>query len=287
MAAQSPLLGDVDRVSSPKHWTRSNITLGQAAQWGLAETPSGGNAMHSYNLALHHNVPWKTLRDSWDVIVTFCSEAVIRDVFKLYNYGCAMRRPDRFEDKLAMIREAVGPGPKNAAGATYERWMQRMSEQMENLSPEKQIDTDEGSELINIVIWQQWNILEGPKENLRTDDPGSDGFDDFRCLGRTNYSRFERARLYYNALKTLVDEYKKVKAGFCSQTVLDTWTSIMSQALDQSRTLRQETLLSFDNQSWERVNPAPRGKPAMPNCGGDDYKKMHWVKRKQVIVVGD
>ena len=283
----NPLLGDVDRVSAPTRFPRSDIKLHQVALWNLVDPPDTGNVNHNYDLALHHNIPWKTLRDSWDIIVTFCSEAVIREVFTLYNYGTAMRNPDRFENKLAMIREAVGPSKNNASSGTYERWMQRMKDDMEHLSQEKQITTDEAGELVNIVIWQQWNIVEGPKENLRTDDPGSDDFDDFRCLGRTNYSRFERARVFYKALKTLVDEYAKVKNGFCTHQVMEIWNQIMTLALDQGRTLRQELLIPFNHDSWEWVTPAPRGKPAMPNAGGSNYKKQRWVQRHATVAVVD
>jgi len=41
----------------------------------------------------------------------------------------------------------------------------------------------------SIVAWQNWNIVEGPKESVRTDDPGGDGFDDFTKADPTNARR--------------------------------------------------------------------------------------------------
>jgi hypothetical protein len=228
----------------------------------------------SYPTTWHHNIPWKTLRDSWNVIYTFSDDDTLKAVMRLYCDGNrTLLTWEQLLKKLLAIRAAIGPLPSNASGATYELWMQRHSSdgQTGNLSEEKQLRIDEEESLYSIVAWQQWNIVEGPKESVRVEDPGSDDFDDFRFVSDEHHDRFQRVYLYFEALELLIGQYKQHKTAFCNLDTVRGWMGAFKASLEKVLPVSKANLLPFQLKYWKAVKFGGAG---LVNVDGQNYQLM-------------
>ncbi len=274
---RSPIL-EGERPNAPGTWQKTNVT--QQNAWDLGLAPRTTN-MISYDLTWHHNIPWSLLRDSWNIVYTFCSPAVIGDLFDLYAAGNPTRiRLHTLKAKLLYIREAIGPSASNGSSGTYEKWMARVADGAEShlvhLAEENQLSVDEWDALYSIVAWQSWNIVEGPKESVRTDDPGSTGFDDFRGADPGNTVRFNLVNSLFTTLDGLVKGFPAVKGGFCDiGGVVSGWNDTLGNALAGAAGLKHANRLMFDVSLW-KVVAVHRGQ-VTANLSG---KHVYWIAKK-------
>ena len=120
--------------------------------WPVAHTETKNNAKlwkldrpiplnYSMPMDWHHMMPWKVIRDSWSALVT-------------------SGRWDVLEIWLGLL---VAGNPKA---------------QLAQMREDKLSATDR-DDLSAKVCWARWNLVEGPTNTNRTDDPGGDGFDAF------------------------------------------------------------------------------------------------------------
>lgn len=253
----SPIL-EGKRPSAPTAWTKTTISQSQAQAQGLAPKTT---QMISYDLTWHHNIPWSTLRDSWNIIFTFCDIAIVYDLFELYARGngtCA--DPHKLKMKLHELRLAIGPNASNASSATYQSWVERFGDDVNtgtsllpNASTDSQLDYSDWDDLNSIVAWQSWNIVEGPKESVRTDDPGDQAFDDFRKADPKNLNRYSLVYSLYTALGKLIADFNTVKSGSCDMKKVDKWNAALETAVDAAVGLRFAPKIMFDASMWKQV----------------------------------
>jgi|GEM_PF-2837778 len=253
----SPILAG-QRPSAPSTWKRSNITSADAHSRGLAPTTTN---MIAYPLTWHHNIPWQVLRDSWNIIFTFCSPQRLQSAFRLYSAGA---NNEDLLNKLMEIQRVMAPTATNISGATYEKWVARLSDGPESLllstlATTKQLTADDSDRLASVVAWSKWNIVEGPKESVRTDDPGSDAFDDFSTTVAANadqtlFQRFEKASLYFEALTKIVADYEQNKTKFGDKKKVDEWDTQLSTVLaTTAQYLTSQPLVMFSMGYWQTV----------------------------------
>lgn len=273
MAVYSPILAG-DRPSPPNTWMRTII--GQQKAWDLGLAPQTTH-MASYDTTWHHNIPWKTLRESWNIIYAFCDEKTVSDVFYLYHRGNPLiHKPDKLLKKLLTIRSKLGPTPETARSSTYSRWMERLDSGLEHLSEGDRLQSDDSDALYSMVAWQKWNIVEGPKESIRVEDPGSDDFDDFRFTDRTNYERFQRVYVYFEALDSLISQYNGVSKSWCDTANMAAWSRSIDAALEVAKPLAHMPLINFNMNYWQLVSW--QGRPQTKKL---DSKDLYLVARKQ------
>lgn len=243
----SPILYG-DRPSPPSTWARTIITQADARRLGLIPNTT---TVVSYPTTFHHNIPWKTLRDSWNIIYTFFDNETVEQVFNLYAGG-----NDKLFRSLKEIKSSVGPNAKNCTSGTFQLWMERLEERghLAHLETSKQMTADERDSLRTIVAWQQWNIVEGPKESVRVEDPGSDDFDDFRFIDQALYDRFQRVYVYFEALELLIAQYGAAQNAFCDlENTVASWIVPFKAALEKAQPLSSSKLVPFDLRYWQLV----------------------------------
>ena len=223
--AYSPIL-EGERPNAPTVWAHAVVSQSKARELGLCPPDA---TMVSYDLTWHHNIPWKTLRESWNVIFVFFDAKTVSDYFHLLAAGNPTCRDAlKLGRKLVALKEGLGLNAKNASGATYAKWVERLSSDekyslLDTFANEKKLVSDDSEALYSIVAWQSWNIVEGPKENVRVEDPGSDDFDDFRFLDPSKYERFQRLYLLYEELQRVIAQYTHVSGQFCDLSTVSLW----------------------------------------------------------------
>jgi hypothetical protein len=250
----SPILTG-DRIGAPAIWTRTIVNQAQARTLGLIPATT---SIISYPTTWHHNIPWKTLRESWNIIYTFFGVETIRKVFELYaaSNGTVYQR-DKLFRTLEGIKESIGPNRENSTSATCNLWMSRLSEDgghLEHLEESKQMTADQRENLRSVIAWQKWNIVEGPKESIRVEDPGSDDFDDFRFIEPALYDRFQRTYLYFEALDGLVRRYRALDPKFCDlKLVFAAEEHLLNAALEKVHSVIYLPLVPFNPAHWKVV----------------------------------
>jgi hypothetical protein len=251
----SPLL-EGERCNAPNTWTRTAINQATARAQKLI--PDTTNVI-SYPTTWHHNIPWKILRDSWNIIYTFFSPETVSKVFDLYAVGNGtVLTYSVLRDKLLEIKSAVGPSSANASSGTCELWMSRLKAadgHLMHLEEKKQLTSSQSEELQSIVAWQRYNIVEGPKESVRVDDPGSDGFDDFRFIDDSLIERFQKVYAYNDALENLVKRFSGLLRKPCDLTgQVATEDSLLQPSLQGVvQTLATAPLVPFQLKHWRLV----------------------------------
>lgn len=279
----SPILKG-DRPNAPSSW--SHLVINQTQSRQLQLVPSDAFLV-SYALTWHHNIPWKTLRDSWNIVYTFCSDDVVKKLFYLYWSGNkATAKPGPFIDKLLAIRNTLIT-KENAASSTFGRWIERLSwqdpakdtdpdGQLNHFSAELRITTQENEQLYSMVAWQKWNIVEGPKEAVRVEDPGSDAFDDFRFVDRGFYSRFQAVFGLNDALEQILADYDRVHTTACDlKGIVAVWNRDLEAVLDVANSLSNEPIVYFNKDWWKTVK-----------FGNNDQTQVntvpyYWMAKKQ------
>lgn len=250
----SPILDGLERPGSPGHWVRTDYRIGAARAAGLFPPPAIVNPTHenfSYEFAWHHNIPWKTLRDSFKVAVVFCDWDVLEGLLDLYG----LRHYPAVKRRIRETREAIFPRETHASGATYEKWVNRFSGEpgshLDHLSAEKQLTKLEVDALAVSVAWQRWNIVEGPKESIRVEDPGSDGFDDFSRADPDRIARYMAIDRLYDALVAIEADYemrKTMPADFAHMR--DEWSVMLRGPVNGAQFLINEPLVMFNPAHW-------------------------------------
>lgn len=271
----SPILDGVDRPDSPP-WTRTDWKVGAARAAGLFPPAAAVNPTHdniSYEFAWHHNIPWKVLRDSFKVAVVFCEWDAVEMLLDLYG----MRFNPLIKQRIRLTKEALGPTATNAPGATYEKWVSRFSGGPESLlgalEASKQLSKLEVDSLVLNVAWQRWNIVEGPKESVRVDDPGSDDFDDFSRADPTNFARYMAVEDLYRELVDLVADYEARKASFADFNYMRTaWTLKLRGVARSAQSLITQPLMMFNPEHWRVMYW--NNKPLEKNLSGKVYYQV-------------
>lgn len=240
-----------ERPSAPSTWPHTNWTIGQARAAGFfpAGTPTHDGV--SYDFTWHHNIPWKTLRDTWNIAYVFCTWDVVEGLMNLYG----ARRQRGLAKRLRDMREALGMTEKTASGATYQKWLDRFqggaNTLLDSLSAEKQLTKVEADALEEGVAWQRWNIVEGPKESIRVEDPGSDDMDDFSRADRNRPMRYAAIDQLYRALLDLESDYNAARAGWADFKVpRDVWSVKLRGAVRNAQCLINQDLVMFTPQMW-------------------------------------
>lgn len=272
----SPILDGLERPDSPRSWTRTDWKIHQARAAGLFPPPAPVNPTNgnvSYDFTWHHNIPWKTLRDSFKVVLVFCEWDVVEMLLDLYG----MRLCPLTKRRIMLTKEAMGPTASNASGATYEKWVNRFSggpeSLLSSLSAEKQLTNTQVDELVEKVAWQRWNIVEGPKESIRVEDPGSDGFDDFSRADPANIERYMSVEALYQALLDLEADYearKAMPANFGHMT--GSWSLKMRNTLRGAQFLIDAPLVMFNPAHWRVMHWG--GGPLTKDLSGKVYYQV-------------
>jgi hypothetical protein len=279
----SPILDGLDRPSSPTRWTRTDWKIKDARAAGLFPPPAPVDPTHenfAYDFTWHHNIPWKTLRDSFKVAVAFCDWDVVEGLLDLYG----LRLYPAIKRKIDSGRDAIFPRATHAPGATYEKWVERLSgnqgSQLGFLSEEKQLTTLDADIIAESVAWQRWNIVEGPKESVRVDDPGSDGFDDFSMADPSRSARYMAVKRLYNVLVEIEADYETRKTSPASYGHMkDVWSVKLRGPVQSAQFLINESLVMFNHAHWRLSD---KDKPATKNLSGKIYYQVRTRKTDDV-----
>jgi hypothetical protein len=272
----SPILDGLDRPDSPNHWTRTDWKIQDARAAGLFPPPAPVNPTNgnlAYDFTWHHNIPWKTLRDSFKVAIVFCEWDVVEMLLDLYG----MRLNPLVKRRIKLTKEAIGPTAQNASGATYEKWVNRFSgggeSHLGNLSVEKQLTNWQVDEIAQGVAWQRWNIVEGPKESIRVEDPGSDGFDDFSRADPAHINRYMAIEDLYHALVDITADYEARKANFASfNHMTGVWSLKLRGPVRNAQFLINQPLVMFNPSHWRVMHWG--GQALTKNLSGKVYYQV-------------
>ncbi|MCO6456350.1 MAG: hypothetical protein J5I93_13710 [Pirellulaceae bacterium] len=264
MPVHSPILDSFDRPDSPGEWIRTDWKIGEARAVGFFPPAGPNSTTHdgaSFDFTWHHNIPWKTLRDSFKVAFVFCQWEATEDLLRLYGFS-RHNNPALFQ-RLKLMRAAInvcedGEG-MNVRSATYEKWVDRFKSGsgswLSSLAPEKQLTNDDVDMIVQNVAWREWNIVEGPKESIRVEDPGSDGFDDFRDADPDRFDRYMAAFQLHNCLEYLAKDYEAKKGNAADPDYMKTnWSVRLRAAARNAQFLVNERLVKFSTSHW-RVMP--------------------------------
>lgn len=99
----------------------------------------------------HHMIPWNTLRDAWSALAASQRWEVIEAWLNLLSVEDA-------DQRLAEMKAGT-------------------------------LNTVDAEDLTEKLCWAKWNLVEGPTNGNRTDDPGGEGFDNFSGLKFSNNVR--------------------------------------------------------------------------------------------------
>ena len=282
MPIYSPTLKG-ERPSAPtgSGWKRTDMKIRVAKNWGLVPHDTKLNENLSYNLTWHHNIPWADLRDSWNIVFTFCAKTTVEKLFELYADGNGTLTPEvqrSLKTKLLGIKESL---PKPEGAQKYLDCVNRLEMDghvLSKLPIEKQLDSDDSENLALIVAWQRWNIVEGPKESIRTDDPGSDGFDDFRRVDRRKqFLRFGTVGELYESLKWIKTTYMiAMQERYSSESdIISGWQLRADRALNGAAWLADKSVVPIQKKYWMKDDKAVGMPPPI------DTKQFCWVKRNE------
>lgn len=286
--AYSFILSASERPSPPK-WSRTDWRIHQARAAGLYPHDRT-NENISYDFTWHHNIPLKTLLESFNIAVVFCDWIVVEGLLDLFG----MRLMPDLKKRIRLAREAIGPsvrtpgsgrsqlGATMPANATFEKWIARYSAGeetlLEALSSEKVLSAADSDTIMEKVAWQKWNIVEGPKESVRSDDPGSDNFDDFRQADPANVARYMAVLNLYTAMAFVEKDYKAYKMHFATEEKMKEWTLMLKGPVQGAQFLINEGLVKFNPEHWLVVYKG--GKPVI-KAKAVPGKEYFQVRRRQ------
>ncbi len=285
--AYSPILvGERPSAPTTGGWSHNPVNGETARKWGLIPANSD---LIDYTLTWHHNIPWADLRDSWNVIFTFCTPEVVGSVFDLFAKGNGTlfwKDADRLKNKLLGLKEALGISEKSVSGASYYWWMERVkdvnSAVMQSLDASAALDANDADSLGVIVAWQKWNIVEGPKESVRLDDPGSDDFDDFREVRPDLYTRFNMVYTFYEALKRVKNSFVIVNKDnpstntfvWAQNEKVKAWDDEIKRNVASASSLVNENIVPMTKDFWKVVPISQK----LPNI---NTKTVYWVVKNE------
>jgi hypothetical protein len=117
----SPILKG-QRPNAPSSFARKKPTTNQAKKWGLIPQTT---MLVEYDTTFHHNIPWETLRVSWNAVYAFCDAELVDDLFYLYHdTNRATPDPAGLLNRLMAARDAAGlHDGAGAATKPYKQWL--------------------------------------------------------------------------------------------------------------------------------------------------------------------
>jgi hypothetical protein len=186
-----------------------------AKEWGWVDPNSPIGDYYGYDLTWHHNIPYADLRDSWNYIFALCAPTLLNRLYLLYAGGngtLTMKDERVIKGKLLTIKEEADEKVK--ADDTPAACVGRLSDMafLDKLPEKAHLTRQDDNFIDSFVTWQRWNVVEGPKESVRTDDPGNANFDDFSHVDNTGYmtNRYRSCLDLYRALKGFIATYGTV-----------------------------------------------------------------------------
>lgn len=176
-------------------------------------------------LAFHHITDWALLRDVWNRMVTDGHFSTI--CLWLYAVGFDMKN---------IYYETDAP----QSPALITRAIQRGEDVQEVADPD---------EIHERVTWSTWNLVEGPKEDTRTDDRGN--FHDIFSTVRKGLSDLEKADL-----RCTDNVYTIMKSLNLSAAVQADRARALSNALLAVN--RNATVIKFNPEMWVKSGSAKK-----------------------------
>lgn len=196
------------------------LTARPAFPWGTAHTDSKNNRKlwktgrpvplnYEIPMAWHHIIAWRYLRDGWSALATSQQWDAIfawADCWKL----------DYDTGGLVDLMQA------GALGAPH------------------------NSDMFDMLCWAEFNLVEGPSETNRTDDPGSEALDPFEGLKAPSNVR--------NRTQTLKSIFTIIKPWAANKDdVSDKDAKNLIQDFKKLRTSSRSPISMFDPKLWELV----------------------------------
>lgn len=190
-------------------------------------------------LALHHILPYSLLRNLWNQLVNHTVDT------QLPEAATALRQLLRLCDRdladvdewIRRIRHANVTDEEEAARAGHRR------------GERTRLQVHEVNMLATVATWPPWNIVEGPANEIRADDPGDEGLDLFtHGITRAEFSRMQVIeRLYHDLLAlplgNLAPEHLSLLAEILRVARREIW-------LTESPTLTHP--IPFRREMWEQ-----------------------------------
>jgi hypothetical protein len=119
---------------------------------------------YSIPMDWHHMMPWNAIRDAWSAVITSARWDIVENWLGLLSV----------DDSGTRLQEM----------------------QAGNLGG------NERDELSEKLCWAKWNLVEGPNNTNRVDDPGGEGFDKFTTLKFSNSVR-DRCQIVNSIYQTV------------------------------------------------------------------------------------
>lgn len=171
----------------------------------------------------HHMIPWNVLRDSWSALATSARWEVLEAWLGLLSVNDA-------DQRLAEMKAGT-LGPVDAQDITEK------------------------------LCWARWNLVEGPYNGNRTDDPGGDGFDDFAYLAMSSNVR-ARAQVLKSIYTTVKDW------TYNDATLTKTGTKGLLADLGKVKAYKQSPIAMFEGKAWSLVDAGKIDKFGLTTSGG-------------------
>lgn len=319
----SPILAGRGRPSAPNELGRTllqnKVTGGTAKQLfvngkyvppneaALYQLFDPSTTVGTYEFTWHHNIPWNELRDSWDIIVTFCTPKVITRLFDLYTRDhvstkTAGTEPPKLLQKILALREAAGPaqaddqsnGRENKSDRkTGQEWINNMAAyRFTSTRSHTNFNSTDYDALPIFICWDGWNLVEGPSTTIRTEIPG-EMFDDFSAAGpdTDNVHRYGCVARLHTTLIEIIDDFNTKWSGtacnFISTTT--TWSHALDEALAvcEAMTSEERKQIFYTREMWGPVGKwgpinkaGASGEPLTVLISGVQYWKQ--AKRARV-----
>jgi len=155
----------------------------------------------------HHIIPWKVLRDGWSALATSGRWDVLKEWVNLWGF-----------DEVTIInnmRNGVLGSPDNA-----NMW--------------------------DKLCWAEWNIVEGPNNDLRIDDPGSDDVDTFNGFRMPSNLR-DRSNIL-QLIYTQMKGWDKTKGNISEKEAKP-----LLQSFKKLNSYKKSPISMFNPEIWELV----------------------------------
>lgn len=228
----------------------------------------------AYEFTWHHNIPWNELRESWDIIITFCRPEIITRLFDLYTRDHVLAKtsattPAKLLQKILALREAGGPAQADDAKAGLQNKSDRMTGQqwLNNMAAYRfpanrshsNFNAADHDALPIFICWDGWNLVEGPSTTIRTEDPG-EAFDDFSAADPdpTRQHRYGCVMRLHSTLTEIIDDFNANWAATPCQYVNTTikWSKAMDETLKvcEALTSDERKAIFYTRDMWAPVS---------------------------------
>ena len=180
----------------------------------------------------HHMIPWNILRNWWSALAT-------SGRWEVLEVWMALALVEDLDTRLSEM-------------------------QASNLG------TVDALEITGRMCWAKWNLVEGPNNTNRTDDPGGDAFDSF---SGSKFSSKVRDRS-----QTLNQIYTRVSNWAYNNNTLSAGDgkSLISE-LEKLKPYKSSPISMFESSAWQMVNAGKIDKFGLTTSGG---RHPTWCKVK-------